>query len=428
MSYKTERLVDLFPDAYGANERQSVLFKLLDTFGAAFMEADDSIKRLLKSHWVKYAEGSSLDRLGASFNVRRRTLRNGQLESDTAFRLRLQSTVRLFTGGGTVAAVKGAVRSALGLPFSLDQLGLPPGFQGLRDDIDRLVDIEEFSPAGDQVLENTVITVALTPRSSASQMIVSVNASTVSEALPQIAWTFDKGAAGHLSVIRLDSAEGFKSVDGFSIPAGKTIVFSAGVNNRLSAVVDHTEFASSFVNQDGSAPALMPAVPTAPSQWQFQAQSGSWNQSTFDGSNTFDLPLFHVSISRVIFQPLTFDVDVPFFLQQAVNDLKRRHNYSGDIFVFEGIPLEHIQEVVDQTRAAGVRGSVRFFLKFFETHDHTERFLADLAAAAAESTDMSENLLAANTNEAADVHDTSERLTLAGVFDISRFGGPFGFT
>jgi hypothetical protein len=427
MSYKTDRLVDLFPDAYAAAERESVLHKILDAVGAALMEVDESVKRLLKSHWVRYAEGSSLDKLGSIFSVSRRTLRNGQLESDAAFRLRLQSTVPLFTGGGTVPAIKGAVRSALGLPFNLDQLGLPPGFRALRDDIDQLVDVREFSPTGDQVLETTVTTVARPPRGDASQVVVTVNATTVAEALPQIAWTFDRGEGRRLSVVRLDSGQGFRSLDSFSIPAGKTLVFSAGVNNRLSAVVDGVEFAASFVNLDGSGPALIPAVPTTASQWQFLAQSGLWDVSTFDGDNGFDLPLFHVSISRVIFQPLTFDVDVPFFLQQAVNDLKQRHNYSGEIFVFEGLPLDRIQEVVDQTRAAGVRGSVRFFVKAFDTHDHHDVFAADLTDFAADSLDMSESFLAANTNELAEVQDTGERLTLAGLFDISRFEGPFGF-
>jgi hypothetical protein len=40
----------------------------------------------------------------------------------------------------------GAVRSALGLPFDLDQLRLPDEFRGLRNDIENLIRIEEFSP------------------------------------------------------------------------------------------------------------------------------------------------------------------------------------------------------------------------------------------------------------------------------------------
>ena len=43
MAYKTDRLVDLFPDAYAARDRESLLYKLLDAAGAELMEADESI-------------------------------------------------------------------------------------------------------------------------------------------------------------------------------------------------------------------------------------------------------------------------------------------------------------------------------------------------------------------------------------------------
>jgi len=147
MSHKTQSLVDLFPDVYAARERESLLYKLLDTIGAEMMTADDKIKNLLKSHWVHYAQAEALDRLASIYGISRRKLRNGSLESDVAFRLRLESTVPLFTGGGTVNAIKGAVRSALGLPFNLDQLKLPSDFSALRDEIEALVSVHEFSPS-----------------------------------------------------------------------------------------------------------------------------------------------------------------------------------------------------------------------------------------------------------------------------------------
>ena len=148
MSYKTERLTQLFPETYAASDRQSLLYQLLDAAGAELMAADESIKRLLKSHWVEYAEGPALDGLAATFGVTRRQLRSADLESDAAFRQRLKSIVPLFAGGGTRRAVLGAVRSALGLPFDLDQLGLGPAYAPLRRDIENLIRLEEFSPKG----------------------------------------------------------------------------------------------------------------------------------------------------------------------------------------------------------------------------------------------------------------------------------------
>src|SRR5260370_28128127 len=99
MSYKTDRLVDLLPDAYAAAERESLLHQLLDVVGAELMVADAAVKRLLKSHWVDYATGAALDGLGAIYGVARRSLRDGSLETAAAFRQRLRSVVLLFTGG-----------------------------------------------------------------------------------------------------------------------------------------------------------------------------------------------------------------------------------------------------------------------------------------------------------------------------------------
>src|SRR5689334_17352703 len=117
MSYKTDRLIDLFPQIYAARTTDSLLHQLLDAIGAELLDADDTIRQLLTSHWIGYAGGAALDGLGAIFGVTRRSLPNESLESDEAFRLRLRAVVRLFTGGGTRRAVLGAVRSALGLPF-----------------------------------------------------------------------------------------------------------------------------------------------------------------------------------------------------------------------------------------------------------------------------------------------------------------------
>lgn len=427
MTYKTDRLVELFPDAYAARERDSVLYQILDAIGAELIAADERIKYLLKSHWVRYAEGAALDGLGAIYGVSRRTLHTGQLESDAALRQRLQSTVPLFTGGGTVAAIEGAVRSALGLPFNLEQLKLPAEFRALRDEIEQLVVVREFSPKGERVLERTIEEVTLDSGQHASQLVITLDPSASAESQPRIEWTFDRGSGYRLSAERLDSAQGFRSIDHFILPPGRTIVFTADANQRLRATVDGVECADAFVNLDGTRPALLPQVPAATSHWRFRAQSGLFDVAAFDGDDRFDLPQFHVTISRLIFEILTFDVEVPFFLQQAVVDLKRRYGYPGEIFVFEGIPLEHIQEVVDQTRAAGVRGNVHFYLRFLDDHQQHDRLTADLATRWVENAAVRESLLVADSHNGSEVQEMREHLTLAGVFDISGYDGTFGF-
>jgi hypothetical protein len=152
MSYKTDRLTKLIPDAYGAKDSASLLYQILDSVGAELMDADAAIKNLLKSHWVDYASGTGLDGLGAIFGVARRQLVDGTPEPDNAFRLRLKSVVPLFTGGGTRRAVLGAVRSALGFPFDLGQLNIPAQFAALQQDLENLVNLVEFSPKPERLV------------------------------------------------------------------------------------------------------------------------------------------------------------------------------------------------------------------------------------------------------------------------------------
>lgn len=429
MSYKTDRLVDLLPDAYAAHDRESLLYKLLDAVGGELMAADEKIKRLLKSHWVKYAEAGALDNLGAVYGVTRRTLRDGELESDENFRRRLQSIVPMFTGGGTRRSVVGAVRSALGLPFDLDQLGLSsPTFDALRQDLEALVTLTEFSPQGDPILENAF---KFVDNNSATQLTLTVTAPSVKEEYPRIEWTFDKGSARTLSLRRPDNNRGLKSREDFLITAGQTLVFTADTNGRLNAFVGLTDVTNSFVNLDGTLPAMLPPVPLQRSDWIFRAQSGLYGDdqhrfSRFD-ADSFDLPEFHVALTRLRLEPLTFDVQVPYFLEETVKALVERHGYGGTPFVFKGIPLEHIQEVVDQTRAAGVRGSVHFSLTFLEDHTQHDGLQIEGDFSRAENHSMTDSYVFANVSQQTETQEMSDRLTLAGVFDISTFEGPFGF-
>src|SRR5262245_18182477 len=192
MSYKTDKLVVLFPDSYAAVETESLLYKLLDVIGAALVRSDEAVKQLLRSHWVDYASGGALDGLGSIYGVERRLLRDGALETDDVFRQRLKSIVRLFTGGGTPPAVIGAVRSAVGLPFDLAQLNLPPEFNGLREDIENLIYLEEFSPTGERLRGTSTV--------DTGQVILTLEIPGVRGTRPAIQWTFATGSKHVLSL------------------------------------------------------------------------------------------------------------------------------------------------------------------------------------------------------------------------------------
>jgi len=69
MSFKTDRLVALFPDAYAAREGASLLHAVLDAVGAELVRGDASIRDLLKSHWIDYAKDGGLDGLASLLGV-----------------------------------------------------------------------------------------------------------------------------------------------------------------------------------------------------------------------------------------------------------------------------------------------------------------------------------------------------------------------
>lgn len=420
MSYKTDRLVDLFPEAYAAAETESLLYKLLDAVGAELMVADEAVKRLLKSHWVDYAAGPALDGLGAIFGVARRLLRDGTLETDDAFRIRLKSIVPLFTGGGTVRAVAGAVRSALGLPFDLDQLNLPARYAGLRQDLEELVAVQEFSPKVERVREDTV-----SPVDNASELLLTVDIPTVQEDRPRIIWTFVTGTGRFLSLELLGTGAGIKSEAEFFVPAGQSLVLSAEPNGRLSAALGPDNVTDFFTNLDGTVPAILPDVPATRSDWRFRAQGGVFGSSVFDDADTFDLPLFRVELSWLRRQPLTFDVHVPYFLQEVVSELQERHGFTGELFIFQGLPLEVIQTVVDQTRAAGVRGSVHFTLDFFETQNQSEYFSVAGTHQTVEDAAPRESLAVGSVDARAEVQGMNDLFALGGVFDVATFDTNF---
>jgi hypothetical protein len=422
MSYKTEELARLLPDAYATDDAESLLYKLLDTAGAELMVADEKLKALLKSHWVDYASGPALDGLGAIFGVERRELQTGGLEDDDQFRLRLKAVVPLFTGGGTVKAVLGAVRSALGLPFDLDQLNLPPDKAALREDIEKLVTLTEFSPTSERLVDS-----AISETGGASELLMVVELPTVREVLPRVEWTFLAGGGRMLSLERLDTGAGVKSDEALLVPRSGTLVLSADEHGRLIATIGTEDVSELFTNLDGTTPALLPEVPPHRSEWRFRAQSGLYGISAFDGDDTYDLPSYQVEMSLTRFEPLTFDVHVPYFLHNSVTALKERHDFSGELFVFQGLPQDRIQDVVDQTRAAGVRGNVIFTLDFYETHDHREGRHETLAVhRASENQAAADALTVGSFNREAEAHEMGEAFVIGGVWDVATFDGSFG--
>src|SRR5262249_155949 len=148
----------------------------------------------------------------------------------------------------------------------------------------------------------------------------------------------------------------------------------------------------------------------------------------FDGPDTFDLPRFQVEMAWPLYQPLTFDIFVPYFLEQAVLDLATQYRYPGKLLVFQGLPLERIQDVVNQTKAAAVERSVIFTLPFFEPHPQQDLCRLDGQFLRTEDANAQDVLTEGSVDQSAEDHAASDRLGLGGVFDIATFDGSFVFT
>jgi hypothetical protein len=220
---------------------------------------------------------------------------------------------------------------------------------------------------------------------------------------------------------------GIRATEAFILAPGETLVLSPLENGRLSAVVGFQERADQFTNLDGSTPAILPEVPVGRSEWQFRAQSGLFDLSGFDDQNTFDLPTFEVEISWLRYEPLTFTVHVPYFLQEAVDNLIQQHRYPGSLFLFDGLPREALAEVVNQTRAAGVQGSVQFSLNFSEVHQQGEQVNLLGQHALVEDAQVTEALTVTSVNDVREQHAMNETLLIGAVFDISPFDQGHGF-
>jgi len=421
MGYKTDRLVQLIPDAYAVADRESLLFKLLDAVGAELLLADEALKTLLKSHWVRYAEGPALDALGAIYGVSRRQLRGeNRYEADEPFRLRLRSVVRQYTGGGTRDAVVGAVRSALGLPFSLDDLGLPAEYAGLRDELAGLIRLVEFSPRAARLASSAVSSVE-----GASQITLNVDADTVQAVRPRVLWRFTRGGGRRL---RLEvGGQGLQADPELIVPAGATLSLSASDDGLVTALLGNDVVTARFSNLDGSRPPRLPAVPAGRSAWAFRAVGGIYGVSVFDRADSFDLPEFAVELIWTSLQPLTFDLFVPYHFEQAVESLRRRRGYPGRLLAFSGLPPERIQEVVDQTRAAGVRGSVHFTLNFFEDQPMADRLRLGGEHRARERHEQAVGLVLGSFSRAEERHEQRDGLVIGAPFDHATFDGHYAF-
>jgi hypothetical protein len=136
------------------------------------------------------------------------------------------------------------------------------------------------------------------------------------------------------------------------------------------------------------------------------------------------------------YQPLIFDVVVPYFVDAAVQRIVAGTGHEKRFKVFKGLSLDAMQKVVDQSRAAGVRGMVQYSLALpgesdektaWEDHTATEAFSGVFEQHSVETQDAADELLVGALGSAVETHDAAENFALGGVFNVSVFDASFGF-
>ena len=440
MSFKTDRLSALFPDAYAAGEGASLLHGVLDALGNELLRADAAVKDLLKSHWIDYAQRGGLDGLGALLGVGRRLLPDGTPEGDDTFRPLLKSTVPSFIGGGTVESIQGAVRAALGLPYDLSlfkqQLAGPggtpsPAVAALVKGLAALVRVEEFAPKLEVMLG------AALPAAGGSSVTLDLDSPSIDPLPPRIEWAFPQGGARRLSLTRQDSGTGLRSKGLFEVPPGATLLLSGGRPADFSASIGSSDVSAQFVALDGVSPPALPAVPAGASKWIFSAgQGAAFDLSVFDRREVLDATGFSVRMQWLRLQPLVFDVVVPYFVDAAVQRLLAGTGFQNRFKLFKGLSLDAIQRVVDRNRAAGVRGMVQYAITLpgeasermpWDDQAATDQFSALLDSRRSEDHAADDSLAVGAFDSETELHDSADRFVIGGVFNVAVFDGSFGF-
>ncbi|WP_157270363.1 hypothetical protein [Azohydromonas aeria] len=439
MSFKTDRLAALFPDAYAAGEGGALLHGVLDALGAELMRCDAAVKDLLKSHWIDHARGGGLDGLAALLGLQRRLLPDGTPEGDDTFRPLVKSMVSSFVGGGTVEAVKGAVRAALGLPYDLrlfeQQLAARGGstaaiaalVQGLRE----LVRVEEFAPRLEVMLGSAQ------PTADGTRLLLDVETASVEAVPPRVEWTFTSGTGRSLSLQLQGSGAGVRADADFTVPQGRTLVLAGATPAEFTASIDSVDVSARFKALDGVRPPALPLVPSGLSKWEFAAARGAaFDAAAFDRDETLDGAAFSVRLQWLRLQPLVFDVIVPYFVDAAVQRVVAASGYGGRFRLFKGLTLDALQRVVDGARAAGVRGMVQYAIALpaesseraaWEDQGAQERFGAELLQRRQETHDAGESLNVGALESEVERHDASESFAIGGVWGVAVFDGSFGF-
>jgi hypothetical protein len=308
----TKRIVDRLPSFYGAWNRESLFFMLLDAFGKRLDEAQKDLFRVMKAHWVDTAVREDLDKLGAIFNIKRKLG-----EKDPDYQRRLKAAIYEYKGGGTVSAIISLTKAFLGMKEEekLELLENPPA----------LVYIEHRLKSGD----------TWTLRSNSLQDVT-----------PSITFYVEAGDA------LFDTAKFDESI--FPLEVINPVITNLGTNESIAfkgiigggqkLVIQKGKVTLDGIDvTDQVSPVIVPLILRRGSTWQYKEavkkKIGIFDEAIFDES-LFEMAVAMVRIrfEWIAYQTATFELKVP-----------------REALVRSGISIEDLKEFINHIKAAGVR-------------------------------------------------------------------------
>lgn len=298
---RAEDISGRLPHFYKHWDAGSLISNLTSSVGKRLDEAEKEFVSIMRAYWVDTASGGDLDRLGAIYNIRRKTG-----EPDADFRNRLKTAIISYKGGGTAGAIQMLVRITLRLT-------------------------QDYPVT---IVENPPVMLKKTWKVSAGREWF-VNPRNINDTVPDIT----------LTVL----TEGARITDPTitNITTGESITF---IGDVLYGDVLKISNGHAILNDSDETGRLstsnIPTLPRRRSKWKYAEFIGA-NLGTFDRT-LFDRSVFIIEVgSSVTFewtanQPATFELQL-----------------SKEMLMKAGVSADFMQDMVNSVKACGVKAEVK---------------------------------------------------------------------
>lgn len=292
-----------------------MFFRLFDSFGKRLDEAHKDLFRVMKTHWVDTAAREDLDKLGAIYDMERKS---GEKDSD--YRRRLKAAIYEYKGGGTVSAILSLTRNLL----SMEE--------------EEKLELSDNPPA--------LVSVELRLRSGDTWTLGS---SSIKDATPKLTLFVEAGDA-LFDAAKFNESKyplGVRNPMITNLETNESVVFrnTMGGGQKLVISEEKAELDGTDVT-DRLSMTKMPLILRRGSTWRYR-EAAKEKIGVF-GEAIFDVSLFETALATVkicfewtAHQVATFELKVP-----------------REALARSGLSVENLEEFVNRVKAVGTKGII----------------------------------------------------------------------